>query len=121
MTFKRLMHVVRMTARSSRRKTGFASAPSPARENRKHMRQRCAVRITYSANRVKGQWAAHGRYLMRESAIEAADLNWAGFDGTSDGVEASGKLAAWQRAGDPRIFKLILSPEFGERLDLKAL
>lgn len=27
-------------------------------------------------------------------------------------------LAAWQKAGDERMFKLIVSPEFGERLDL---
>lgn len=28
-------------------------------------------------------------------------------------------LDAWQKAGDPNLFKLIVSPEFGERLDLK--
>ena len=27
----------------------------------------------------------------------------------------------WQRSGDPRLFKLIISPEFGERVDLERL
>jgi type IV secretory pathway VirD2 relaxase len=30
-------------------------------------------------------------------------------------------LAAWQRSGDERLFKVVLSPEFGERLDLERL
>ncbi len=31
------------------------------------------------------------------------------------------RLDEWQKAGDERIWKLIISPEFGERLDLKRL
>ena len=31
------------------------------------------------------------------------------------------RLAEWQKANDPRLFKLIISPEFGDRLDLRAL
>ena len=30
-------------------------------------------------------------------------------------------LAAWQRSGDERLFKVVLSPEFGEQLDLERL
>jgi hypothetical protein len=30
-------------------------------------------------------------------------------------------LGAWQKAGDQRLFKLILSPEFGERMELERL
>src|SRR6202000_3229134 len=29
-------------------------------------------------------------------------------------------LESWQKADDPRLFKLIISPEFGERMDLAA-
>ena len=36
---------------------------------------------------------------------------------TATGLEE--KLAEWQAAGDRRLFKLILSPEFGHRLDLQ--
>ena len=45
-------------------------------------RQRCAVRITYSKNAVRGQWGAHGRYLERESASGRE----AGFDAQAAGV-----------------------------------
>jgi hypothetical protein len=58
---------------------------------------------------------------MRESATHASDLAASGFDATSDRVNAAARLAAWQRAGDQRLFKLIVSPEFGERLDLTKL
>ena len=34
-----------------------------------HTGQRCAVRVSYSPNKTKGQWRAHGRYLERDSAI----------------------------------------------------
>jgi len=34
-------------------------------------------------------------------------------------VNPAKDLNAWQSAGDPRLFKLIVSPEFGERLDLR--
>lgn len=98
--------------------------------------QRCAVRITYASNRVRGQWRAHGRYVAREGATER-DATEAredpaisegrdrppatGYDRGRDGLDPAVELDAWQGAGDPRLFKLILSPEFGDRLDLKAL
>ncbi len=30
--------------------------------------QRCSVRVTYANNKGDGQWAAHGKYIARESA-----------------------------------------------------
>jgi hypothetical protein len=30
-------------------------------------------------------------------------------------------LDRWQKAGDPRLWKMIVSPEFGERIDLNRL
>lgn len=96
--FQGLMRIVRMTSSSSR-KGGARRAPSPRM-------QRCAIRVTYSPNRVRGQWAAHGRYIEREG-------------GLTEGIAA--KLASWQKAGDERMFKIIVSPEFGERIDLDRL
>jgi hypothetical protein len=40
--------------------------------------QRCAVRVTYASNSVRGQRRAHGRYVARESA--ATEPTAAGFD-----------------------------------------
>jgi hypothetical protein len=77
------------------------------------------VRLTYSPNRVSGQWAAHGRYLARGSATKEASIKEAGFTATNDRIDIPQTLGQWQSAGDQRLFKLIISPEFGERLDLK--
>lgn len=108
--YKNLMHLVRM---SRRKVTGGGAVRKPT----KSFQQRCAIRVSYSGNRTAGQWAAHGRYLMRDSASEGAKA----FDSKADRIDAAARLQSWQNAGDPRIFKIIVSPEFGERLDLKSL
>lgn len=83
--------------------------------------QRCAVRVTYSPNHTRGQWAAHGRYVVRDSATEVDGTPKPGFDKQSDDADLVKTAGAWQAAGDPRMFKLIISPEFGEYVDLKQL
>lgn len=112
--FKIVMHYARSSRRLHARGTaGGGNAPS-------RFRQRCAVRVTYSPNRVSGQWRAHGRYIERESATQRLEAG-RGFSATSDAVDVGATLEGWQAAGDPRVFKVILSPEFGERVDMKAL
>src|SRR5262249_16840395 len=44
-----------------------------------------------------------------------------GFDRETDNRDLASTLGAWQQARDPRLFKLIISPEFGDRLDLQGL
>lgn len=80
--------------------------------------QRAAVRITYSKNRNAGQWRAHGRYIARESAAQARK---AGFDRTNDSLDIARKLNEWQKANDERLWRVIISPELGHRMDLKRL
>lgn len=109
--FKRVIHFARIT---SKKKSGHQSGAAPRPYN-----QRCAVRITYSPNKVAGQWAAHGRYISRESAA-AQQSSQCGFASTESSVNIPATLAEWQNAGDPRLFKLIVSPEFGDRLDLEG-
>jgi hypothetical protein len=111
-SFKNLIHLVRMTSEPAYPNRS-ASAP-----RRPHL-QRCAVRVTYSPNRLSGQWAAHGRYISRGSATKDGSVKEAGFTGTNDRIDIPQTLGQWQSAGDQRLFKLIISPEFGERLDLK--
>jgi len=111
-SFKNLIHLVRMTSKSAS-PTRSGSAP------RKPHLQRCAVRVTYSPNRVSGQWAAHGRYISRGSATKEGSAKEAGFTAADDRIDIPQTLGQWQNAGDQRLFKLIISPEFGERLDLK--
>ncbi len=110
--FRRVMQLFCSTARKAT-SNGIARA-ARARIN---AGQRCAVRVSYSPNKTKGQWRAHGRYLERDSAVGENQA----FDQAETGVDLQERLARWQSAGDNRLFKFILSPEFGDRLDLQAL
>jgi len=87
---------------------------------RKPYQQRCAVRVTYLNNRTHGQWKAHGRYLARESASDGKS-DEAGFNRDSSGLDVTSELQRWQLSRDPRLWKVILSPEFGDRIDLRQL
>lgn len=78
--------------------------------------QRCAVRMSFSSNKVKGQWAAHGRYIAREGAQSEQERDQ-GFT-AKGGVPVGKTLEEWQAKGDPRMFKFILSPEFGKDMDM---
>ena len=115
LAFKAVIHHSRMS-RKQRSGAGAARA-----DNRKSFHQRCAVRVTYSPNVVKGQWRAHGRYVARDSATKEGQTETAGFDAHTDRVDLSKTLDDWQRAGDERMWKFIISPEFGERVDLRKL
>lgn len=103
--------------RQAKRRTGTAKAGRSVRP----YNQRCAVRVMYSRNTVKGQWRAHGRYVARESATYQVNSKAAGFDERNESIDVAGKLDNWQKAGGERMWKLIVSPEFADRLDLKRV
>jgi len=114
---KRIIRIARMTSRR-----GHGDSPAARRATvLRPFSQRCAVRVTYSRNTTKGQWRAHGRYLMRESAAGTASRQRAGFGPNGRIEDLAAHLDHWQAAGDTRLFKLILSPEFGERVNLERL
>src|SRR5215471_8235441 len=95
--------------------------PRPGRQA--HYRpysQRCAVRVMYAKNTTSGQWKAHGRYIARETASQGRAAE-AGFDATDPGINIAARLDQWQHAGDERLWKLIVSPEFGDKMDLVQL
>ena len=81
--------------------------------------QRVSVRVTYAKNKNQGQWKAHGRYIARDIATHGGDPSRAGFDATRTDINIASVLDTWQRAGDERLFKVIVSPEFGERMNLQ--
>lgn len=112
--FKTVMHYAR-TSQSATRSTRV-SGKRPASIPRW---QRCAVRVTYTPNAVRGQWRAHGRYVERESA--AGSGSHVGFDHANEGIDVAARLESWQAARDQRLWKIIVSPEFGERVDLSRL
>jgi type IV secretory pathway VirD2 relaxase len=117
MAYKIVLHHARMTGRRLRRSAGVGSG---VRRSRPY-NQRCAVRITYAKNTTAGLWRAHGRYIARESAASGNDSRAAGFDGSEESVNIAERLKHWQKASDERLWKLIVSPEFGDRIDLKGL
>jgi type IV secretory pathway VirD2 relaxase len=111
------MHHARMSGVRKRRVVRFGTATTHARP----YSQRCAVRVLYSKNISKGQWRAHGRYVARESATQEGDPRAVGFSTSQEGIDIATRLDDWQKASDARMWKLIVSPEFGDRVDLKRL
>jgi type IV secretory pathway VirD2 relaxase len=115
--YKILMHHARMSGSRKRRSIGLGTGPKRTRP----YNQRCAVRVIYAKNTVAGHWRAHGRYVARESASQEGNPKAVGFDGHGESIDIARRLESWQRAGDERLWKLIVSPEFGDRADLKRL
>ncbi len=107
------MHHAHMTGVRKHRAVGFGTGATHARP----YSQRCAVRVMYSKNTSKGQWRAHGRYIARESATDRG----VGFNGDEESIDIATRLEGWQKASDELLWKLIVSPEFGDRVDLKHL
>ena len=114
--YKTIMHYARMSGVRKRRSSAGAG---PSRVRPYH--QRCAVRVVYSKNTSRGQWRAHGRYLVRESVAFDGGSRGIGFDEKGEAADIPQRLESWQRAHDERIWKIIISPEFGDRADLKKL
>jgi type IV secretory pathway VirD2 relaxase len=110
------MHYARMS-RQIKQSQGKRAARSA---NRAYF-QRCAVRVTYTRNATRGQWGAHGRYLARETATVDTDSKECGFNQSEKRIDVAARLNAWQLAHDQLLWKAILSPEFGDRLDLERL
>ena len=115
--YKIMMHHARMSGVRRRRVVGFGTTAMHTRP----YSQRCAVRVLYSKNTSKGQWRAHGRYVARESATHEGDPRAVGFSANQEGVDTATRLEGWQKASDERLWKLIVSPEFGDRVDMKRL
>lgn len=113
---RHLLRIVQMTGRRGRR-SSFSGSHCAGRGSK--FNQRCAVRVTYSTNKTLGQWRAHGHYIARDSATQKGDTKVVGFSATENAVNVSERLAHWQAEGDERMFKIIVSPEFGERMDLE--
>ena len=112
-----MLRIVQMSKRGQKTR-GTNSAGGSARAHRA-FNQRVAVRVSYSANKNPGQWKAHGRYVARESATQGGKAAEAGFNATEQRLDIATTLHKWQGAGDERLFKIIVSPEFGDRLNLQ--
>ena len=81
--------------------------------------QRSTVVARFTNSGVVGAWKAHGSYLARENAQEQGRRGF-GFDGESGIIDIGKTLDDWQNEGDERLWKIIVSPEFGDSLDLRT-
>jgi type IV secretory pathway VirD2 relaxase len=57
--------------------------------------------------------------VARESATQRGRAAEAGFNATEQNLNIATTLDNWQKAGDERLFKIIVSPEFADRLNLE--
>jgi len=125
-TARNLFRLVRLVSRSSA--SGSKAAPSgartPAPAKSSPFQRRAIVNVRYASARTPGGWKAHGTYIERESAKAdrlptekqtevAIDSQVPDQDRLGLAKERRlGSLAeSWQKAGEKRIFKIILSPE----------
>jgi type IV secretory pathway VirD2 relaxase len=115
--YRIIMHHARMSGVRRRRVIGFGTGRTHSRP----YSQRCAVRVLYSKNTSNGQWRAHGRYIARESATHGGDPKAVGFNATEESIDIAARLEDWQKTNDERLWRLTVSPEFGDRVDLKRL
>src|SRR5712692_4256928 len=80
-----------------------------------HMITKAMVTYNHGAQQ---PWYKHGAYLDRDGA--QGEGRGHGFDAQGESVTVSTALSAWQRAGDPHEFRMILSAQNGHRLDLRT-
>jgi type IV secretory pathway VirD2 relaxase len=99
--------------RGSRRSAG---RPLPARPASSF--QRSVVKLSYPKNWRTKSWRAHGYYLQREGAQRQGERGL-GFNHDRDDIRLSDAANQWQKARDPHLFKVIVSPENGHRMDLR--
>src|ERR1700732_3542789 len=112
-----MLRLVQMSERRHETRRSYPDGGSARAPRTLH--QRVAVRVNYSANKNPGQWKAHGKYVARESATQGGRPAEAGFNATDQKLDIATTLENWQSAGDERLFKIIVSPEFADRLNLQ--
>lgn len=122
-TARNLLRLTRLVSRSQKAPAS-RTGPSTSLTQRSGspFQRRCIVNVRYANSRTPGGWKAHGTYVERESA--KGDVRSKGDQsrqreqvgngdrlGLAKGQSLASLADAWQRAGDERIFKIILSPE----------
>jgi hypothetical protein len=88
--------------------------------------RRAIVNVRYASSRTPGGWKAHGCYIERESAKKDRESQGEEKLGVAKERSLGAVAGDWQKAGDKRLFKIVISPEdqktdFGQTaLDLIA-
>lgn len=109
----------REPGQSSWRMVGFRKkAAQKANWTPKNWEQRSIAKVSYVKNIYPGQWRVQGRYLARQGA-QLADQPGLGFNEKDNDLNIAKALGGWQDDGDPRLWKVIISPEMAHKLNLK--
>jgi type IV secretory pathway VirD2 relaxase len=82
--------------------------------------QRCAVQVRYTKGGSVGKWYSHGSYIGRESKKGDAQGRALGFGSDESGIPIAATVAGWRKEQDGMFFRVIVSPERGDRMDLEA-
>jgi type IV secretory pathway VirD2 relaxase len=82
--------------------------------------QRCAVQVRYTKDGSVGKWYSHGSYIGRESKERDAQGRALGFGSDEGGIPIAATVAGWRKEQDEMFFRVIVSPERGDRMDLEA-
>lgn len=101
-----------------RRARGRRGSESAFLSSPPSLQQRSLVKVSYARNKGRGAWRAQGRYLSRTGA-QREGAKGLGFDAMRDDVELPDRLDDWQKARDQRLWKIVVSPEAGDRVDLR--
>jgi len=112
-------HRIRIKIRGERtppklRIRGIRLPPGTRSQGLKPGIRRVTLKASFVKNNPKFPWSKHGFYLMRESAQKRA------FDVSEENIDLASKLGRWQEEGDRHMFRIILSPEDADRLDLES-
>lgn len=123
---KNLLRLVRLVSRSSSRSSRASDAKGSRSGSSKAspFQRRAIVNVRYSNAKTPGGWKAHGTYVERESAKGRDVVDGKPYDAENKvqtldpdrlGLAQEHSLdflaSKWQKAGDERIFKIIISPE----------
>lgn len=107
---RNLLRLARIVSRStpggSRGGKSAFSAPKTSAFER-----RCVVNVRYSSARTPGGWKAHGCYLERDSAKGEHETSSDERLGLAKERSLGAVAGEWQKAGDKRLFKIVISPE----------
>ena len=116
---RRLLHLVRSVSRATRMKARQPKTVRSGTGAATQFQRRAIVNVRYSSSHVKGSWKAHGRYLERESAAgKLHSREHERLDSRSNRPLHS-IADQWHKAGDTRLFKIIISPEDGSAADFR--
>jgi type IV secretory pathway VirD2 relaxase len=75
--------------------------------------------VSYRRNEGSGKWRAHGRYIAREKGRPDPENRGLGFDAERDDLPVAETLGGWEEARDRRLWKIVVSPENGDRMNLR--